>query len=220
MTKAVAESVSIPLTVKTRLGWDHDTIVIEDTVQMLEQSGVAAIAIHCRTKSMGFKGTADWSWIEKVKKKVSIPIILNGDVVTPEDAKRAFDTTGCDGIMIGRAAVGNPFLFRNINEYLKTGRIPAVSVREKIDICLEHLKLTMQYKGDQRGLFEFRKHYSGYLKGLFNNSNIRQKVVLMESYQEIEDTLNDFYEYLKKEERLYSNQEELPEQEIVSCQIL
>ncbi|MFC2131588.1 tRNA dihydrouridine synthase DusB [Bacteroidota bacterium] len=202
MAKAVVESVSIPVTVKTRLGWDFDSIVIVEAAQMLEQAGISAIAVHCRTRAMAMHGHADWNWIPKVKEKVNIPVILNGDVVTPEDTKKAFDTTGCDAVMIGRAAVGNPFIFRDVKEFLRTGikRIP--SVRERIDTCLDHLKLSMKYKGDPRGLYEFRKHYSGYLKGLYHGSNTRQKLVLMESYKEIKETLNEFYNFLEKEDRL------------------
>lgn len=201
-TRAVAEAVKIPVTVKTRLGWDSDSIVIEKVAELIEQAGAKALAVHCRTRNMGMHGHADWSWIPKVKEKIKIPVILNGDVRIPEEAKKAFDTTNCDAIMIGRAAVGNPFIFRDIKEFLKTGNKSKSSVKERIDVCLEHLQLSIKYKGFPRGLFEFRKHYSGYLKGLYFGSNIRQELVLMESYEEIENKLLSFYDFLVKNDRV------------------
>jgi tRNA-dihydrouridine synthase B len=210
-TRAVVDSVSMPVTVKTRLGWDEDSIVMPECALMLEESGIAALAVHCRTRSMGMRGQADWKWIPKIKEKVKIPVILNGDVKTPEDVKRAFDSTGCDGVMIGRAAVGNPFLFREAKEYLETGTYSKASVKEKIETCLDHLKFSIKYKGYPRGLLEFRKHYSGYIKGLHNGANVRRKIIVMDTYEEIEDALNEFYEYLVKEDRLIPHHEKVAE---------
>ncbi len=198
MVDAVVNSVSIPVTAKTRLGWDSDSIVIVETAQMLEKAGVSALAVHCRTRAMGMSGTADWSWIPKVKEKVKIPVILNGDVNTPEDCKRAFDMTGCDAVMVGRSAIGNPFIFNSMKQYLLSGKIITTNERERIDTCLEHLRLSISYKGKLKGILEFRKHYTGYLKGLYDSSNVRQKLVLMESYTEIEKTLNEFHDFLMK----------------------
>ena len=196
MAAAVAKSVSIPVTAKTRLGWDSNSINIVEVAQMLEQAGMAAIAVHCRTRAMSTKGKADWTWIPKIKEKIKIPVILNGDVESPEDVKTAFDSTGCDAVMIGRASIGNPFIFRNTKDYLKEGHYTEATVRERIDTLLEHLALSLQYKSMDKGIREFRKHYSGYLKGLHGSSSIRQKLVLMDSLLEIEETLNSYHDYL------------------------
>ena len=202
MVNAVVNSVSIPVTAKTRLGWDDNSIVIVDTAQMLEQAGVSALAVHCRTRAMGMTGKADWNWIPKIKEKIKIPVILNGDVNTPKDCKRAFETSGCDAVMVARAAIGNPFIFKSMKDYLTTGNLTLVTVREKIETCLGHLRFSMEYKGDRKGILEFRKNYSGYLKGLYNSSHIRQKLVLMETYNEIEIALNEYHDFLLEKDRL------------------
>ena len=193
LTRLVVESVKLPVTVKTRLGWDRKSIAIVDVAKMLEDAGIAAIAIHCRTREEAHKSQADWSWIAKVKQNVNIPVILNGDVKTPQDVKRAFEETGCDGVMIGRAAIGNPFIFREAKEYLRTGKIPyPPTISERIEVCLKHLRLNIATKGEHYGIIEFRKFYSGYLKGLPDSSKVRSKLVLSESYNEIEDLLNQY----------------------------
>ncbi|MFN3307054.1 MAG: tRNA dihydrouridine synthase DusB [Candidatus Kapaibacteriota bacterium] len=197
LTKLVVDSVELPVTVKTRLGWDRDSIVICEVAKRLEDVGIAALAIHCRTREEAHKSQADWSWITKVKQEVSIPIILNGDVKTAHDVERAFKETGCDGVMIGRAAIGNPFIFRQAKEYLRTGQIPSPpTIQERIEICLQHLKLNLEYKGERLGIIEFRKFYSGYLKNLPNSSKIRSKIVTSESFQEIADILFNYIENL------------------------
>jgi tRNA-dihydrouridine synthase B len=199
LTRLVVNSVKLPVTVKTRLGWDRKNIIICEVAKRMEDAGAAAIAIHCRTREEGHSGEADWSWIAKVKQVVSIPVILNGDVKTAQDVKRAFDETGCDGVMIGRAAIGNPFIFREAKEFLKTGKIPPPpSVRERIDVCLRHLKLNIMHKGERLGIIEFRKFYSGYLKNLPNASKVRSQVVVSESFQEIEQKLQEYREYLEE----------------------
>jgi tRNA-dihydrouridine synthase B len=209
MSAAVAKAISVPLTVKTRLGWDSKSFVIVETAKMLEDAGVAALSIHCRTREQAYKGEADWSWIPKVKEVVKMPVILNGDVKTPMDVMKAFEETGCDAVMIGRAAVGNLFLFRQIKEYMATGnQLEMPPVKERIDLCLEHLKLSIEYKGFPRGLFELRKYYSGYLKGLYNSSEIRQKLVVTLTYDEIEDTLMNYKEFLaNRDEKVISPDE-------------
>ncbi len=197
LTAAIVKAVKLPVTVKTRLGWSRDSIVIVDVAKMLEDVGAAALTVHCRTRDMGHDGEADWTWIPRVKQAVNIPVILNGDVKTPQDVKRAFDTTGADAVMIGRAAIGHPFLFKKAKDYLRTGEEPAeVHHREKITTCLEHLRLELEYKSQRRAIHEFRKHYGGYLKGLPNNSLARQDVVRLETYSEIEERLMQFADEL------------------------
>ncbi len=203
MTRRVAESVDIPVTVKTRLGWSKDEIVILKVAPMLEQAGAKALAVHCRTRDQGMKGPVDWNWIPRIKEVVGIPVILNGDVITPEDTKRAFEATGCDAVMIGRGAIGNPFLFKRSKLYLQSGELPPEpSAEERINVCLGHLELSLKYKGFPRGLYEFRKHYGGYLKGLFNASSVRQKLVVAGSFEECSRLLQDYLEYLVKEDRI------------------
>lgn len=208
-TRAVAESVDIPVTAKTRLGWDSDSIVIVEVARMMEQAGSAALSVHCRTREMAMKGDADWSWIPEIKSAVeSMPIILNGDVKTPKDAKRAFDETGCDAVMIGRGAIGNPFLFARAGKYLESGILPPEpSPEERINICLQHLQMNIMYNGYPRGLYEFRKHYPGYLKGYHLASKIRNRLVRTESYNEVEKILRDYSEYLKNEPWIEDSEE-------------
>ncbi len=195
LTRLIVKSVSLPVTVKTRLGWSRETINIVDVAQRLENAGISALTIHCRTREEAHKTTADWSWIPKVKEKVSIPVILNGDVKTPEDVRRAFDETSCDGVMIGRAAIGNPFIFKQAKEYLATGIIPPEpTLKERIETCLRHLKLNIEYKGELLGIIEFRKFYSGYLRNIPNVSKLRSQLVTSESESQIEDLLWEFYE--------------------------
>jgi len=198
MAEAIVKTVSFPVTVKTRLGWDKDSIVITDTAKLLEDAGIQALTVHCRTREVGMSGPADWSWLSKVKEVVSIPVFLNGDVNSAIDAKRAFDETGCDAVMIGRAAIGNPFIFRDIKNYINNGTEPqAVTHDESIDVCIEHLKLNFESKGFPRGINEFRKHYSGYLKGMYNSHPIRQELVLMDSLDLIVEKLEEYRAYLK-----------------------
>ncbi|MCX7909288.1 MAG: tRNA dihydrouridine synthase DusB [Ignavibacteria bacterium] len=215
LTRNVVKSVNLPVTVKTRLGWDKKSIVICDVAKRLEDAGISALAIHCRTREDAHKGEADWSWISKVKQVVSIPVILNGDVKSALDVKRAFDETGCDAVMIGRAAIGNPFIFRQAKEYLKTGNlIPPPTFYERVKVCLQHLKLNIQYKGERLGIIEFRKFYSGYLKNLPNASKVRSQLVVSDSYQQIEEILNNYIAYMedlmdKRKFILHSQAEEI-----------
>lgn len=197
MTKALVDTVGLPVTVKTRLGWDKQSIVIEDVAKRLQDAGASAITIHCRTRDMGHSGDADWHWIPKVKQAVSIPVILNGDIVHAQEALRAFKETGCDAVMIGRAAVGNPFIFREAKYLLEHGNECAPpTFEEKIRTCIEHLKLQLFRKSERKAVLEFRKFYAGYLKGLYCASGVKQDVQLYESFAEVEDRLELYIEFL------------------------
>lgn len=197
MAEKVAQSINIPLTVKTRIGWDKNSIKILNVTELLNDTKVAAFAVHCRTREQGMKGEADWSWLPLVKEIAKMPVILNGDILTPQDVKRAFDETGTDAVMVARGAIGNPFIFKNAIKLLDTGILQVEPTpEERIETCLEHLRLTIEYKGFPRGLHEFRKHYSGYLKGLHNCSSIRQQLVVLESYDEVELKLREYLEEL------------------------
>lgn len=198
MARALVEAVPVPVTVKTRLGWDRSSIVICQVARMLEDAGVAALAIHCRTRDMGHSGSAEWSWVGRVKEVVSIPVILNGDVTSALDIKRAFEETGCDAVMIGRAAIGNPFIFRQAKTLLETGKLESPpSPEERIAVCLEHLRLSIEYHADeQRAVREFRKFYAGYLKSLPHAATVRRELMEFTSYAPIEERLLQYAELL------------------------
>lgn len=195
LVKEVVEAVSIPVTVKTRLGWDENNIQILDVAKRIEDAGAKALTIHCRTRSMGNRGEVDWSWISKVKNLVSIPVVLNGNVLTAQNVKKAFDETGADAIMIARGAIGNPWIFRETKELLSVGLLTStVDIQERIKICLEHLNLSVKMKGERRAVIEHRKFYSGYLKGLHNASKVRSELMLKKNQSEVEDVLFNFLE--------------------------
>lgn len=197
LVKEVVEAVSIPVTVKTRLGWDENNIQILEVAKRIEDSGAKAITVHCRTRSMGNRGDVNWSWIPKVKNVVSIPVVLNGNVLTAYDVKSALDDTDADGIMIARGAIGNPWIFREAKELLNTGQISThVDVQERIRICLDHLYLSIKIKAERRAVIEHRKFYSGYLKGLHNASKIRSELMLKTELSSIEDILSKYLEEL------------------------
>ncbi|HYM20338.1 MAG TPA: tRNA dihydrouridine synthase DusB [Candidatus Kapabacteria bacterium] len=201
MTRAVVDAVKLPVTVKTRLGWDTDSINILDTAPMLEQAGAAALTIHCRTRSQGHSGNADWSWIPRIKERVSIPVFLNGDVNSPEAADRAFRETGCDGVMIARAAISNPFIFREIKEYFAAGSYSPASLEERIEFCLNHLRHSIEIRGEHAGIPNFRKYYLGYFKGIYGAAKLRAELMLIWSFAEVEEKLWQFAAVTKEREQ-------------------
>ncbi len=194
IVKATVCATKLPVTVKTRLGWDDQNIVISDVAKMIEQAGAKALTLHCRTRAQAHNGFADWSWLEKVKKVISIPLIGNGDVTTPEDVKAMLET-GCDGVMIGRGAIANPWIFKQAKHYLQTGQhLPEANIKERMQTCLEHLKLNVKYKGEKYGVQTFRKHYAGYLKGLPNISAIRSQLMQLTQLEQIVQCLDKYLE--------------------------
>ena len=196
VVKAVIAGTSLPVTVKTRLGWDEESIVILEVARMLEDLGVHALAVHCRTRQQGHAGMADWSWLEKLKAAVSMPIIGNGDVREPGDVKRMLDI-GCDGVMIGRGAIHNPWLFGQAKHFLATGEVPpGPGVAERIAMCLRHLELSAEVKGERRAVLEFRKHYSGYLRGLPYVAKLRARLMEPVEVAPIRVILGEFAESL------------------------
>jgi nifR3 family TIM-barrel protein len=189
---AVIKSVDIPVTAKTRLGWNHDRINIDEVALMLQDCGISAITIHGRTRSMLYSGSADWAPIARVKNNpaISIPVIGNGDVNSPEIAEYNFNNYGVDAIMIGRAAIGNPWIFYHIKTYLKNKKIIEMpSVNERASVCLKHLEGEVKWKGEKRGIFEMRKHYSGYFKGLPYGKTFRNILVQIDNLEKLREIL-------------------------------
>jgi tRNA-dihydrouridine synthase B len=191
IVRSTVKGTKLPVTVKTRLGWDEESIVILDVARMIEQTGAKALAIHCRTRSQAHEGEAQWNWLEKVKKVTSLPIIANGDIKTPEDVKFLFEM-GCDGVMIGREAIANPWLFKQAKHYLKTGTKMALpTIKDKIEVCKEHVALAVQLEGP-RASIPFRKHYAGYLRGLPNVSKLRSDLMGLIELEKIIERLNRY----------------------------
>jgi tRNA-dihydrouridine synthase B len=189
----VVKSVKVPVTVKTRLGWDEKSIQIVDIAKMIEDSGAVALTIHGRTRAQGQKGSPDFRQIPEVKKAVRIPIIANGGITSPEIAKNVFDTSGSDGVMIARGAVHNPWIFRDIKHYLQTGELlPAPLLAERIRMMIEHLKLSVQHKEERSGVIEFRKHYAGYLRSYPGISKLRSELMQFTKLQPVLDHLDAF----------------------------
>ncbi|MGE5680128.1 MAG: tRNA dihydrouridine synthase DusB, partial [Bacillota bacterium] len=197
MVKEIVNAVNIPVTVKTRIGWDQDSIMITEIAKRLEDVGIKALTIHCRTRQQGHSGDADWEWIDKVKEVVSIPVVLNGGVFTAEDVKKVFDTTKADGVMIARGAIANPWIFQEAKEILSQGYVSLKLNQEvRIMTALSHLKESIEIKGERRAVLEFRKYYSSYLKGLYGVSQIRQEMMKFTEYQPIEERLLRYLEEL------------------------
>jgi len=180
ITKQIVGSTKKPVSVKTRLGWDNNSIQIVELCEMLQDVGVAAIALHGRTAVQQYSGNADWTWFKKIKenKRIIIPLFGNGDVKTPVDAKTLFDEFCVDGVMIGRAAIGNPWIFKNIRHFLKTGEFAdPPSVAERAFICKNHLLESVKWKGERQAILEMRPHYSQYFKGINHFKPVRIQLV-------------------------------------------
>ena len=196
ITKTVVDSSSVPVTVKIRKGWDNEHIVAVEAAKIIEKAGASAITIHGRTRSEFYLGKADWNIIKKVKENVNIPVIGNGDIKTPQDAKAMLELTKCDGIMVGRGTLGNPWILEQIRTYLENGEIRQVSNEEKIKIIFEHIDLEVKEKGENVGIKEMRKHICYYLKGMPMASEIRNKINKLESKKEVKDTLTEYFKSL------------------------
>ncbi len=193
MARAVVKAVSTPVTLKTRLGWDAQSIKIVDVAKMCEQAGIAALTVHCRTREQGHKGAVDYSWIPRIKEAVSIPVIVNGDIVTPQNVKETFESTGCDAVMIGRGAVMNPWIFMQAKHYLSTGvLLPEPTLEERVSLLREHLRLSVECKGERVGVIELRKHYSGFLRGMPHVSKIRNELMQFTEAEPILEHLTRF----------------------------
>ncbi len=194
MTKEIVESTHLPVTVKTRLGWDDNTKFIVDVAHRLQDIGIKALSIHGRTRKQMYKGEADWTLIGEIAQdpQIHIPIFGNGDINSPQKAKLYRERYGVQGIMIGRASIGYPWIFREIKHYLNTGEeLDRPSIEERIDVCTQHFQEGLKWKGDRKGIFEMRKHYGNYFKGIPNFKPFRMRLVLANSQEEVLETLED-----------------------------
>lgn len=191
MVSAVTSAVDKPVTVKMRMGWDEDHVYAVRNAQAVEAAGGKAVALHGRTRVQMYEGTANWDIIREVKQHITIPLIGNGDVHTPQDAKRMLDETGCDGVMIGRAALGNPWMIYRTVKYLETGELmEEPSVREKIDVCILHLDRLIALKNEKIAVREMRKHAAWYLKGVRGNTSVRNAINTSETRVDLVTVLN------------------------------
>jgi nifR3 family TIM-barrel protein len=197
ITKRVVDAVKLPVTVKTRLGWDENSKIIVELAEQLQDAGIAALTVHGRTRMQMYKGEADWTLIGEIKKnpRIKIPIIGNGDITSPEGAKEAFDKYGVDGVMIGRATYGRPWIFKEIKHYLSTGEyMPQLTVEEKANLAKRHLLKSVEVKGERVGVLEMRRHLSAYFKALPDFKPIRMKLVTENDYREVLSIIDNIKE--------------------------
>jgi len=200
MEKLTAEMVkrtNLPVTVKTRLGWDHDSIKIVEVAERLQDVGIKAIAIHGRTRAQMYKGNADWKPIAAVKNnpRMHIPVFGNGDVNSPERAVEMRDEYGLDGAMIGRASIGNPWFFKQVKHYFNTGEhLPTISLQERVEAARRHLNMSIDWKGEKLGVFETRRHYTNYFKGIPNFKEYRMKMVTSDHSEDVFATFDEVLE--------------------------
>ena len=200
MTREIVKSTTLPVTVKTRLGWDEKTQYIVEVAERLQDVGIQAITIHGRTRVQMYKGSADWTLIGKIKNNphMTIPVFGNGDVDSPQKTQQMRQEYGVDGIMIGRAAIGYPWVFREIKHYLATGQLLAPpTTKERMNILRKHLKLSIKWKGARHGVLEMRRHYKNYLKGIPNAKTYREKLVTLKNYEEILEVINDVQKHVE-----------------------
>lgn len=202
IVSAVVKAVSVPVTVKIRSGWDEKHINAVEVAKKCEMAGASAIAIHARTRSQGYSGKAEWNIIKQVKEAVSIPVIGNGDVTTPELAKKMLDETKCDAVMIGRGVLGNPWLIKECVEYLKTGnKMPPVSFTEKVQMMKRHYELLLEDKNEKVALLEIRSFIIWYLKGMPKSKEIKNLICQCKTSEDMFKVINEYQQYLEAEEK-------------------
>lgn len=198
VAEAAVKAVDVPVTVKMRIGWDDDHINVVDFAKRIESTGVAAVAVHGRTREQMYMGRADWSYIKAVKDSLSIPVIGNGDVWTPEDALRMMQETGCDAVMIGRGAQGNPWIFERTNHYLRTGELrPEPTYLERLDMLLKHFELLCRYKGAALGVREIRTHAGWYMRGMPEAAYWRNRVNTIHTVESFKIELSTYRDVLE-----------------------
>ncbi len=194
MTAEIVKAVDKPVTVKTRLGWDNDTMYIVEVAEKLQDVGIKAISIHGRTRQQMYKGSADWSLIAEVKNnpRIHIPVFGNGDVNSPQKALEMKNYYGVDGIMVGRASIGYPWVFREIKHYIKTGeKLPFPTIIQRVEACRKHFQMAVKWKGEKLGIFETRRHYANYFRSIPHFKDYRTRLVTLETEEEILEILNE-----------------------------
>jgi len=200
IVSAVTSSTKMPVTIKTRSGWDQSNLVAIQVAKIAQDCGAKAITVHPRTQKDGFSKKANWDIIACVKKEVNIPVIASGDVLSPQDAKKVLDRTGCDAVMIGRGSLGNPWIFSRTNHFLKCGELlPEPSLEEKIKVCLEHAELAVKEKGEYVGSRSMRKHLIWYTKRMPNSKELRSKLSVLQTLDEVKQAFHKYLRQLKKE---------------------
>ena len=199
IVSSVVSAVNVPVTVKIRSGWDSNHINAVEVAKVIEKAGASAICVHPRTRSQGYSGKADWNIIKEIKENVSIPVIGNGDIKSPEDAKRMLEETKCDAVMIGRGVLGNPWLIKNTVNYLEGKEIIDVSIVDRINMCLKHLKLLDSLKNEKLACLEIRNHISWYFKGIKGANELKNKVYQTTNIHDIILLLNEFKEAQNEE---------------------
>lgn len=202
MTAEIVKQVNLPVTVKTRLGWDENTIKIQEVALRLQDAGIKALSIHGRTRKQMYKGVADWEPIAEVKAHpdIEIPIFGNGDVDSPQKAKEFKETYGIDGIMIGRASIGYPWIFNEIKHHLATGELlPPPNMEERVAVARQHLDFSVEWKGERTGVVEMRRHYTNYFRGIPNFKPFRTRLVESDSAAEVADTLSEIADTVQHE---------------------
>ena len=193
ITKTAVDNSKVPVSVKMRIGWDKNNIVAIDAAKRIEKAGAKMITVHGRTREEYYSGTADWNIIKEVKNSVNIPVIGNGDIKSKEDALRIFEETGVDGIMIGRAAIGAPWIFEEVISYLKGEQVRKIPKEEKLDVILKHIEWEVEEKGEEVGIKELRKHMSAYIKNMPNATTIREKINRIDTKKELEDCIKEYF---------------------------
>jgi nifR3 family TIM-barrel protein len=194
MTAEIVKAVKIPVTVKTRLGWDENTIRINEVTERLQDVGIQAISIHARTRKQMYKGEADWSYLAEIKKnsRIKIPVFGNGDIDSPEKAKAYKEKYGVDGLMIGRAAIGYPWIFNEIKHFMDTGKfLDAPDMEERVKVARKHLDFSVEWKGEKLGVLEMRRHYTNYFRGIPHFKPYRTALVTTDDYSEVNEILED-----------------------------
>ena len=203
LTKAVVNSIELPVTVKTRLGWDSDSINIEEVAERLQDAGIKALTIHARTRTQMYKGEADWEYISKVKNNpnIEIPIFGNGDIDSPEKAKEYREKYNVDGMMIGRAAIGYPWIFNEVKHFFRTGeKLPEPTLKDRLDAVKKHAEWSVEWKGERAGLVEMRQHYGNYFRGIPYFKEFRSRFLQVLTIQEMNDLLQEIYTKIAQEE--------------------